>query len=634
MKIKITTLFFFVVFSLNAQQTFNIPFPEHRIIDYISCDNVHDPQEYLTSIGVTNLLNDPIEVQFRTIESHVPTGWNFNCNGDWMGASNCFTNLNSTGTIQGGQRVWIDHNIQFLSAPEKTDSITAKVEVLNPDFPDYKDTIEMKVVFVVFDLQQVVEIDSDIQFSRDERVFVPGSGFSPISFGGEILNPYNDKAIQWEETFSYIPPDWEFDCAQRNSATDDFCQKTNGTINFNCRLDFRLNIEYNITKIGTKRDSMIKRWVMYDPDDRAATEVEFGFTIVKCPLFAQADIINFTGPTSFCAGEEITLSVDPNLPNVRWMVDGERFSGVSSITVPAGELITVTSSDDIGCQVSDTLELEVQTPYEEQICVITSDSLSGNNLIVWEKTDGEGTVYFKVYRESIIIGEYDSIGVVSFDQLSFFEDDAVDPRVTSYQYKISAVDDCGNESELSTPHKTLHLTSSQGVNGEVNLIWDNYQGIPFSTVNILTGPNLDSMKLLTQRPSNSFTYTDLNPQTDPVFYQIEIILDDACTARKTATDFFSIRSNAVSYGSSSVSNVYLNSKVQVFPNPTSDFFFLENDFDSRLDYSISNMSGKVLQTGFAKARSSEKVQVDLPKGIYYLIGKSEEGVVSKKLIFN
>ena len=315
-------------------------------------------------------------------------------------------------------------------------------------------------------------------------------------------------------------------------------------------------------------------------------------------------------------------------------MDGEIFRDVSSITVPAGELIRVTSSDDIGCQTADTLELEVQTPYEEQICVVTSDSLSGNNLIVWEKTDGEGTEYFKVYRESIVIGEFDSIGMVPFDQLSFFIDNNADPRVTSYQYKISAVDNCGNESELSAPHKTLHLTSSQGVNGEVNLIWDNYAGIPFSTVNILTGPSLDSMNLLRQRPSNTFTYTDLTPQFDPVFYQVEIILDDACTARKTATDFFRIRSNPVSYASVSVSDVYLNSKVHVFPNPTSDFFFIENDFDSRLDYSLTDLSGKVVQSGFAKARSREKVQVDLPKGVYNLIGKSGEGVVSKKLSFN
>ena len=634
MNIRITFFLCLVSFFVQAQ-TINIPFSEHKIIEWLNCEDVQNPKEYITSIGIRNLLNDQIELRYRTIESHIPADWNYRCTGLTGAISNCYTNLDQTDFIDGGQRIFFDHNIELLSAPESTDSLTAKVEVYDVNNPSFKDTMEINILIRVPDPMPIA-LDEDTKEQRNVGLFFPGTPIANranFSFFGEIQNPYSNKEMRWEETFSYIPTEWDYDCSNNNNLAFDICQNTSGNFNVDCLEMFDLQMAIDILKIGNKKDSMTKRWVIYDPDDRASTEVELGFTIVKCPISGQGDFINFSGPSSFCEGDDITLSVDPNLPNIRWTVDGQRISGVSMITVPAAELITVSTSEDIGCELIDTLELEVQAPYDDQICVVTSDSVSGNNLVVWEKTDGEGTEYFKVYRESIIIGEYDSIGMVPFNEVSSFLDVNADPRVTSYQYKISTVDNCGNESELSDAHKTLHLTSSQGVNGEVNLIWDNYKGIPFSTVNILTGPTLDSMQLLTQRPSNSFTYTDLTPLFDPVYYQIEIILNNACTARRS-TDYFSVRSNAVSYGVSSVRNAFFDSKVEVFPNPSSDFFFVKNEFEKTLDFSITDLSGKTIFTSSAKAKSTEKVHIDLLEGIYLFVGKTVGGTFAKKLIIN
>ena len=54
----------------------------------------------------------------------------------------------------------------------------------------------------------------------------------------------------------------------------------------------------------------------------------------------------------------------------------------------------------------------------------------------------------------------------------------VDNNVNSKRYKISEVDSCGYESDLSLYHENIHLTANVGINGELNLIWD--QG---STIN-------------------------------------------------------------------------------------------------------------------------------------------------------
>lgn len=634
MNIKITIFLCLVSFLVQAQ-TFNIPFSEHRIIEWVNCEFVQSPREYQTSIGIRNLLNDQIELRYRTIESHIPTDWDYTCTGLTGTISNCYTDLDQTDFIGGGQRIFFDHNIEFLSAPESTDSLTAKVEIFDVNDPSFKDTVDLRIVMIVPN-PIPIQMDLDTRNHQEESLFFSNTNISSFGFRGEVLNPYINKEMYWEEIYSYTPTDWEIDCDARirgNNISFDMCQNKNGSFYLNCLDQFDLEFKIDISKIGNKRDSLIRRFVIYDPDNRAATEIEFGFTIIKCLRISQADLIDYSGPNSFCDGELISLSVDPNLEAILWQVDGQIVSGSPSITIPVGNLITVSSEDFFGCRVLDTLELEVQSPFDEQICVVTTDSVSGNNLVVWEKTDGEGTEYFKVYRESIIIGEYDSIGMVPFNEISSFLDSNADPRVTSYQYKISTVDNCGNESELSDAHKTLHLTSSQGVNGEVNLIWDNYKGIPFSTVNILTGSTLDSMQLLTQRPSNSFTYTDLTPLFDPVFYQIEIILNDACTARRS-TDYFSVRSNAVSYGVSSVRNTFFDSKVEVFPNPSSDFFFVKNEFEKALQFSITDLSGKTIFTNFARAKSTEKVHIDLPKGIYLFIGKTDEGSFAKKLIIN
>ena len=56
-------------------------------------------------------------------------------------------------------------------------------------------------------------------------------------------------------------------------------------------------------------------------------------------------------------------------------------------------------------------------------------------------------------------------------------------------YKIAAIDVCTNESDLSPAHKTVHLTMNEGVNGEVNLIWNPYEG--FTVSNYLIYRSID-----------------------------------------------------------------------------------------------------------------------------------------------
>lgn len=122
-------------------------------------------------------------------------------------------------------------------------------------------------------------------------------------------------------------------------------------------------------------------------------------------------------------------------------------------------------------------------PYQqEQICIVLVDSTTGKNLIVWEKTPNVATDYYKIWKESTTAGVYNLIGTVPYNNLSQFTDTSSHPQQQSDRYKISVVDTCGNESQMSTAHRTLHLSVSQGFPSGVELNWqDSYEGFTFYT---------------------------------------------------------------------------------------------------------------------------------------------------------
>lgn len=188
-------------------------------------------------------------------------------------------------------------------------------------------------------------------------------------------------------------------------------------------------------------------------------------------------------------------------------------------------------TDIHGCTAySDTVHVGVLTPFEgEEICLVSGDPVSLKNLVAWERTKGKRTAYYNVYRESTSSGFYDLIGVRPFDSVSVFVDVGSKPRQRAYRYTISAVDSCGNESELSYPHKTIHLTVNQGVGNTNNLIWSHYEGFSFGTYRIYRGTHPDSLLLIDSIQSSLNSYTDLSPPSGLLYYQVGVVMPDTCS---------------------------------------------------------------------------------------------------------
>jgi trimeric autotransporter adhesin len=205
--------------------------------------------------------------------------------------------------------------------------------------------------------------------------------------------------------------------------------------------------------------------------------------------------------------------------------------------------VTVTGSN--GCASTSSAAVEAQQPFGDPICLVTVDSITGSNLIAWEKDASSGIQAFNIYKETSASNVYLQVGSVPFDSLSRFIDYSSNPQVKSYRYKISAIDSCGIESDLSDVHKTMHLTINLGLNNSINLIWDHYVGFSFNTYYIYRYTNSTGWEALDSIPSSNTSFTDLTPPSlsNDLKYIVEARHPDGCTATKAAENHNSSRSN-------------------------------------------------------------------------------------------
>jgi hypothetical protein len=261
---------------------------------------------------------------------------------------------------------------------------------------------------------------------------------------------------------------------------------------------------------------------------------------------------------------------------------------------------------------SDTVQLYLAP----QICMVTVDTNTSHNLVVWEKNSSAPVESFNVYRESIVAGEYEVIGNVAADDLSVFTDTSVNPVAQAYIYKVTAVDPDGNESdiELSRPHKTIHLLSSE--NSELQTIqldWSYYYGFDYGTFHIyrgLTGAGIDSVTSIASS-STQWIDTEATPGVD-YYYRIIIRKETPCTPTG------SLKAGAGPYNHS-LSNLDDNklqsgtgiadlaeSSLVIYPNPLTEEAVIEfpNPAQSEYRMVLRDLSGKavLMQDGITEDR--------------------------------
>jgi hypothetical protein len=288
-----------------------------------------------------------------------------------------------------------------------------------------------------------------------------------------------------------------------------------------------------------------------------------------------------------------------------------------------------TLSNQFGCDSIVTMYLNTAWIDSPSICIVGMDSLTNENRVVWEKPFASNIDSFYVYKETNVANVYNKVGATSYNQLSVFLDVNSNPAVQAYRYEISALDTCGNESPLSSPHKTIHLTINQGVGNSWNLIWSHYEGITFGSYNIYRGSNPSNMTLLTTIQSNLNSYSDLTPPSGAVYYQIELVNPVNCNPTKSVNYGVS-RSNMVNSAESGLISLE-EASIEIYPNPvieTLNVVIAEELLG--ISYEVIDFTGRVVLEGKILQENQPISMKTLSKGTYYL--KISEGVFTSKIV--
>jgi len=218
----------------------------------------------------------------------------------------------------------------------------------------------------------------------------------------------------------------------------------------------------------------------------------------------------------------------------QWQKDGVDMSG--EIT-PELEIETAGYSDEGRYRCITRNSCGADTTKDEhlyiapQICMVTVSTLTGNNLIIWEKHSSAPLTDFNIYRESTAAGIYDLIGTVPYNNLSMFEDTTADPTKRAYIYKITGIDTSGTETDINLckPHKTIHLLVT--TNPELKstqLAWDQYYGFVYQTYNIYRSTTGTNFTVIDAMPSSLNSWTDPEPITGELFYRVAVEKPTPC----------------------------------------------------------------------------------------------------------
>jgi hypothetical protein len=365
-------------------------------------------------------------------------------------------------------------------------------------------------------------------------------------------------------------------------------------------------------------------------------------------------------PVAICLSGNTNLTYNGNASSsasYAWTLDGGSInSGSGQGPCQAGW--TTGGTKNVGLTVEEnncssdttTHDIFIQAPYEgEKIAVATFDTSAKRNLIVWKKTPDKGTKYFKIYKLSTT--GYIVIGTVLYGDRTAFVDTSTNPMEESAKYKISVVDTCEQESPLSDPHKTMLLTSNVGTAGEVNLIWQHYEGFVFPKYYIYRGTSPDNLTLLKEVAYDLTTTStkDLDPpKAENIYYLIGVDMPAAIDIggkKKAGADIYSqsvsnlednrLRSNNIKKLKADDINL------SCYPNPYSDFTTISYNLqeNSNVTLAIYNLVGvKVAvlvnskqQVGYNQYfLSSSKYK--LASGVYLIELKAGNSVTTKRLV--
>jgi hypothetical protein len=271
----------------------------------------------------------------------------------------------------------------------------------------------------------------------------------------------------------------------------------------------------------------------------------------------------------------------------------------------------------------------VQNQY---ICMVTFDTATQRNKVIWNKYPEQHISHFNIYRETYQNNHFVKIGEVPFSTFSTFIDTTANPLVKSDKYELSGSDSTGNESAKSPYHKTVHLSISPGIYG-FNLIWNGYEGFEFLTYKIHRKLTTGPWQLIDSVASNVTSYTDLYVTSGLATYYIEVVRYYPCNPSLKEGGYESVVSNTATSAPLGISENNLTG-IMIYPNPAHEKLFinLSSPVSSEFNLELYAIDGRKIVEQKTSSKTNEMNMSGYPAGLYILKIKGDSGMLVKRII--
>jgi len=324
---------------------------------------------------------------------------------------------------------------------------------------------------------------------------------------------------------------------------------------------------------------------------------------------------------------------------IGWSGSSDSASIIATSNGSGGTISVRAYNDSCGYSYATSRTIATNQPPGVDICLVTVDSASTHNIIIWEKPLSALIDSFFIYRETAT-NIYSKIASVPYAALSEYWDldTNANPNSTSHRYKLSVLDTCGAESDLSFYHNTIHLQNL----GNGNFQWTFYQ--IENLLNPVLSFNIYRDDLgngnffpIGNVPGTNATFTDINFNAfDSSIYVIDVNWSIACNPSRTVSTTRSNIRHRNSFdrpvlGMESMSD----EKFEIFPNPGIGAFTMNSQLAVRQIAIINSLGQEVWSEKHGPMSYNLTWQIDahlLPKGFYMIRMDTGMRWVVKKLV--
>ncbi|MBK6966530.1 MAG: T9SS type A sorting domain-containing protein [Bacteroidales bacterium] len=245
---------------------------------------------------------------------------------------------------------------------------------------------------------------------------------------------------------------------------------------------------------------------------------------------------------------------------------------------------------------SDVSDIFTIMPYPETpICMVTVDSLTNQNVIIWEKPASDLITDFLVYKETDEFDVYEVIDTVSYQDVPMATDFESNPAIRPYRYKLGFMDSESRVFPVSDYHQTIHLTINQGVNGNWNLIWTPYAGFDYTSYKIMRKSGNGPFEQIASISASFTSFTDFDAPSGDIAYMVKIVNPDGCSTGLRNAVYTDVYSNQASASLVSAGGIG-KTGFSIYPVPANDQINIQfgDNTKGSIDLTITDVTGRII----------------------------------------